>query len=106
MPPKNPLKRVVEGIAAARQRHIARHRPSGFRFALADRVAFLNPNHWDAVTGDRCFFLRRPVLEAIEQNCPANLSPRYALLYDHESPVAAVAAQMVDISGANVWSKP
>lgn len=105
MPPKNPLKRVVEGIAAARQRHIARHRPSGFRFALADRVRFLNPDHWDAVTGDRCFFLRRPVLEAIERNCPANLSPRYALIYDQDSPVAAVAAQMVDISGANVWSK-
>lgn len=105
MPSSNPLKRVVAGIAAARDRHVARHRPTGFRFALADRVGFLNPTHWDAVTGDRRFFLRRPVLEAIEQNCPANLSPRYALIYDEDSPVAAVAAQMVDISGANVWSK-
>lgn len=106
MASSNPLKRVVAGIAAARERHVARRRPSGFRFALADRVGFLNPTHWDAVTGDRRFFLRRPVLEAIEQNCPANLSPRYALIYDQDSPVAAVAAQMVDISGGNVWSKP
>jgi hypothetical protein len=105
-PSRNPLKRVVDGIAAARERHEARRRPSGFRFALADRVGFLNPIHWDSVTGHRRFFLRRSVLEAIELNCPANLSPRYALLYDEDTPVAAVAAQMVDISGASVWSGP
>ncbi len=106
MASSNPLKRVVAGIAAARERHVARHRASGFRFALADGIGFLNPAHWDAVNGNRRFFLRRAVLEAIEQNCPANLSPRYALIYDGDSPVAAVAAQMVDIAGASVWSKP
>lgn len=106
MPSRNPFKRVVSEIAAARERHEARHRPSGFRFALADSVGFLNSTHWDAVTADKRFFLKRAVLEAIERNCPENLSPRYALVYRDDEPVAAVAAQMVDISGANVWSEP
>ena len=106
MPSQNPFQRVVAKIAAARDRHAARHRPSGFRFALADSVGFLNAAHWDAVTADRRFFLRRSVLDAIERNCPDNLSPRYALIYRDDEPVAAVAAQMVDISGANVWSPP
>ncbi len=105
MPTGNPLQRVIRKIAAARAHHQVRQRPSGFQFALADSIGFLNPAHWDAVTGNRRLFLRRPVLRAIEQNCPANLSPRYALIYRGEEPVAAVAAQMVDISGANVWSK-
>lgn len=106
MPTRNPFQRVVSKIDAARERHEARHRPSGFRFALADSIGFLNSAHWDAVTTDRRFFLRRAVLEAIEQNCPDNLSPRYALVYRDDEPVAAVAAQMVDISGANVWNEP
>lgn len=104
MPIRNPLRRVASKISEARERHHARHRPSGFRFAIADRVGFLNAADWDAVTGGRRFFLRRPVLNAIERNCPDNLSPRYALIYLEDVPVAAVAAQMVDISGAHVWN--
>lgn len=42
MPSKNPFQRVVAKIAAARDRHAARHRPSEFRFALADSVGFLH----------------------------------------------------------------
>lgn len=105
MPTGNPLRRVIRKIATARAHHQVRQRPSGFQFALADSIGFLNASNWDAVTEDRRLFLRRPILRAIEQNCPANLSPRYALIYRDQEPVAAVAAQMVDISGANVWSK-
>lgn len=106
MPAANPLKRALSKFAGVRERHGLRHRPSGFGFAQADRIGFLNASHWDAVTAGRSLFLRRPVLEAIERNGPANLSPRYALVYREGDPVAAVAAQLVDVAGRNVMGEP
>ena len=47
---RNPLKRVATTFRELRERHEERHRPSGFDFALADRVDFLNGAAWDAVT--------------------------------------------------------
>ncbi len=99
----HPLKKVVSKIAEARERHEARHRPSGFRFALAEQISALNPAHWDRVADQRRFFLRRSVLEAIEAHCPANVSPRYAVVYQGIEPVAVVAAQLVDVAGSSVW---
>ncbi len=104
--PTNPIKRAFTKLAAVRERHRRRHRPSGFSFAHADRIGFVNPAHWDAVVSGGTLFLRRPVLTAIERNSPENLSPRYALVYRDDAPMAVVAAQMVDVVGRNVWGNP
>lgn len=105
-PSRNPLKRAAATIKEIRARHAERRRPSGFAFAIADRIGLLNPDAWDAITRGQQFFMQRPILAAMEANSPDNLSPRYALVCRGDKPVAAVAAQLVDISGRRLWQKP
>ena len=77
----NPLRKAVTALRELRERHEERHRPSGFDFALVDRVDFLNGAAWDAVTASGSQFLQRKVLRVIEAHGPDNLVPRYALIW-------------------------
>jgi hypothetical protein len=99
---RNPLKRVATKLRELHERHEERHRPSGFDFALADRVDFLNGTAWDAVTAGGSQFLQRKVLRVIEAHGPDNLVPRYALIFRGEQPVAAVAAQLVTVTNQHL----
>lgn len=105
-PSRNPLKRAAATLKDLKARHAERSRPSGFTFAIADRIGLLNSGTWDAVTRGQQLFMQRPILAAIETHSPDNLSPRYALVCRGDIPVAAVAAQLVDISGRRLWQKP
>lgn len=105
-PSRNPLKRAAASLKDIKDRHAERNRPSGFAFAIADRIGLLNSEAWDTITRGQQFFMQRPILAAIEANSPDNLSPRYALICRGDKPVAAVAAQLVDISGKRLWQKP
>lgn len=105
-PSRNPLKRAAATLKTLKARHAERSRPSGFAFAIADHIGLLNPDAWDAITRGQQFFMQRPILAAMEANSPDNLSPRYALVCRENKPVAAVAAQLVDISGRRLWHKP
>ena len=89
-----PLKKLISGIKAARERHKERHRPTGFEFALADSIHFLNAQHWDATTASAGFFLRRTYLSVLERCCPEGLRMRYGLIYSQGEPKAAVVAQI------------
>lgn len=99
---RNPLKRVATKLRELHERHEERHRPSGFDFALADRVDFLNGAAWDAVTARGSQFLQRKVLRVIEAHGPENLVPRYALIFRGPQPVAAVAAQLVTVTNKHL----
>src|SRR5206468_7645003 len=57
-------------LAAARERHRERHRPSGFGFALADSIDYLDAATWDDVSAGRSVFLQRRYLGALERACP------------------------------------
>jgi predicted N-acyltransferase len=96
------VKKLLAGIKDARARHKERHRPTGFEFALADSIHFLNPNHWDAVTASAGFFLRRSYLSLLEEHRPEEFCSRYSLIYRQGEPQAAVAAQILDVSGDRV----
>jgi hypothetical protein len=96
------LARLASSIQAIQERHQERHRPSGFRFAFADSVDFLQPQHWDLVAEQGGFFLRRDVLRAIETHGAENVSHRYALIYRDAQPVAVLAAQLVSITGKHL----
>jgi hypothetical protein len=98
-PPPPSVEKVIRGISDARSRHQERHRRSGFNFALADSIEFLNPAHWDALTKTASIFLQRPYLNTLEQSAPDNLFPRYALIYKGLKPVAAMAGQILCVSG-------
>src|ERR1041385_1609229 len=101
----NPLVRLASSIHAMRERHEERHRPSGFRFAFADRVDFLHPQHWDAVTARGSLFLRREILRVLADHGSENVVSRYALVFRDEKPVAAVAAQIVQVTGEHLRPK-
>lgn len=66
---------------------------------MADRIDYLDPQRWDAVTRTGSFFLRREVLRVIEDHGPQNLQPRYAMVFRDGAPIAAVAAQLVTLTG-------
>jgi len=100
--PRNPLKQVALKLRELRERHEARHRPSGFDFAFADRVDFLSGDAWDAVTATGSLFVRRKVLRVIEDHGPDNLVPRYALIFREQQPVAAVAAQLITVTNKHL----
>lgn len=80
-------------------------KPSGYRFAIADGVAFLNPVAWDHCAGQGSFFLSRAYLAMLEAVAPDNVEPRYALIYRDEEPIAAVYMQIVSITGDRIIRK-
>jgi len=96
---QHPLKKLKRSIRELQERHRDRHRPTGFGFVFADRVDYLDPARWDAVTASGSVFLSRDVLRVIEQHGPENIQPRYAIIFRNEKAVAAVAAQVVTITG-------
>ena len=98
----NPIQKAATALRQLRERHEDRHRPSGFNFAFADRVDFLNRTAWESVTQGGSMFLRRDVLRVIEQHGPDNLAPRYAMIYRNEQPVAALAAQIISVTAKHL----
>lgn len=94
----NLLQTMQEAVAG----HAERHRPSGFGFALAERVSHLDSAAWDLLTAESSFFLSRRYLEALESASPDNLSLRCALLFKDRRPVAAVSCQLVKVKGARI----
>jgi hypothetical protein len=91
------VKSLAAAIAGARDRHRERHRPTGFGFALADGIDFLDGTRWDGLTKNASGLLARPYLRVLEELGPENLAPRYAMIFRGRHPVAAVAAQSVRI---------
>ena len=99
---RSPLRRLASSFRAMQERHRERHRPSGFGFAFADRIDYLHPQRWDAVTDGATIFLRRDILRVIEEHGPENVEPRYALLFRGDKPVAAVVTQLVTVTRAQL----
>jgi hypothetical protein len=102
MPRIAPLDKLVNKARRLRDDHKERHRPSGFGFALADRVDYLDPLRWDALTASSSMFLSRRYLRVLEEAGPENLHQRYAMVFRGNEPVAAVAAQSVSVALSRV----
>ena len=105
MPQLKPLKKLVSKARDLRDSHQERHRPTGFGFALADSIDYLNSGHWNTVVQNKSLFLSPPYLRVLEQAGPDNLRQRYALIFRGRDPVAAVAAQSVTVSLSRVSKK-
>lgn len=93
------VKKLFNTVSDALENRKERHRPTGFQFALADRIAYLNPTHWDAIANSASLFLNRAYLETLEQAGPKNLTSRYAMVFRGEKPVAIIATQIVAVTG-------
>jgi len=96
----DPIRRLVDKARTARAQHVERHRPSGFGIALSDSLDGLDPAAWERLTGGASVFLQRPYLTALAEHGPRNLRTRHALVYRGREPLAAVAAQVVEVDGA------
>lgn len=105
MPTIKPLNKLVTKARSLRDHHRERHRPSGFAFAVADRIDFFDKTHWDKVTSHDSVFLSRRYLRVLEDAGPENLRQCYALVFRDKEPVAAIAAQSVTVSVARLRSK-
>lgn len=106
MPKIKSLNKLVNKVRDLRDSHKERHRPTGFGFALADSIDYLDAAHWNTVTASNSLFLSPRYLRVLEQAGPDNLRQRYALIFRGGAPVAAVAAQCVTVSLARVTQKP
>jgi hypothetical protein len=102
IPRIKPLQKLVSRARDLRDAHELRHRPTGFGFALADSVDYLDADRWDTLTTQGSLFFSRRYLRVLEDAAPDNLQQRYALIFRGREPVAAVAAQLVTISLARV----
>lgn len=100
MPNINSLTKLVTKARDLRDHHRERHRPSGFSFALADSIDYLDAAHWNKVTANDSLFLSPRYLRILEDAGPENLRPCYALIFREKEPVAAVAAQSVTVRTA------
>jgi predicted N-acyltransferase len=98
MPTPKPIKKLITQARALRDHHKERHRPSGFGFALADSVDYLDGARWDGLTAKNSLFFSRRYLRVLEEAGPDNLRQRYALIFRGREAVAAVVAQCVSIS--------
>lgn len=105
MPNIKPLRKLVTKARDLREHHRERHTPSGFAFALADSIDYLDQSHWDTVTAHNSLFLSRRYLQVLEAAGPENVRQRYALIFREQEPVAAIAAQSVTVSVARLRKK-
>ena len=97
-----PLSKLVSKARDLREGHRARHRPTGFGFAFADSVEYLDAARWDELTEGRSLFLSREYLRVLEEAGPDNLRQRYSMIFRGRDAVAVVAAQCVTVSAARV----
>ena len=105
MPNIKPLNKLVDKARDLREHHKERHRPSGYAFAVADSIDYLDQGHWNKVTAHDSVFLSPRYLRVLEEAGPENLRQCYALIFDEKEPVAAVAAQCVTVSLSRLRKK-
>ncbi|HTI72329.1 MAG TPA: GNAT family N-acetyltransferase [Candidatus Limnocylindria bacterium] len=102
---KSRIRRIATSLRDARNHQRERRRPTGLGFVFADRVSYLDPQRWDHVVGGQSVFLRRDILQTIERHGPDNIEPRYALIFRDDQAVAAIAAQVVTVSGKQIGAE-
>ena len=105
MPNIKPLNKLVTKARDLREHHKERHRPSGYAFAVADSIDYLDQTHWNKVTAHDSLFLSPRYLRVLEEAGPENLRQCYALIFREKEPVAAVAAQCVTVSLSRLRKK-
>lgn len=68
-----------------------------FSFVLGDRIACMNPVHWDELAEGNSLLLSRAVLGQFETSGPQSIRTRYGMIYHDELPVAALVVRIVTL---------
>lgn len=99
-------RRLLAALRGARDRHAARHRPSGFEYAIADGIRYLDGAHWDALTSKDSVFVSRAYFEALDAALPENVRSRYAIAYLSGVPAVAISMQFASVRAEDLSAKP
>jgi len=91
------LRSVKTALSERREVRKRLRGPAQLRYAIADSIGMLDPQAWKGLTAQSGFFLSHGYLQSLEKVLPANLEPRYALVYEDDQPVAALYMQLADI---------
>ncbi|KRC00905.1 GNAT family N-acetyltransferase [Duganella sp. Root198D2] len=91
------LRSVKTALSERREVRKRLRGPAQLRYAIADSIGMLDAQAWKGLTAQAGFFLSYDYLRSLESVLPANLDPRYALVYEDEQPVAALYMQLADI---------
>jgi hypothetical protein len=89
------MKRLAARISLAMQERKRLRRRAPLAIAVADRFSQLSAEAWDTVTRGGSIFHSSAYQRMLERVSPANVEPRYALISDGDTPVAAVCMQIV-----------
>jgi predicted N-acyltransferase len=101
-----PGRRVCAHLARQREARRTLRQPSGFRIAIADTIAQLDPASWDEAVDGESWFFSRDYLAMLERVPPSVVEPRYALISDAQGPVAAVVLQWAEVDGTRLRPLP
>jgi len=101
-----PGRRVRASLARRREARRTLRQPSGFRIAIADTIAQLDPAAWDEVVAGESWFFSRDYLAMLERVPPSVVEPRCALVSDAHGPVAAVVLQWAEVDGTRLRPLP
>jgi hypothetical protein len=101
---KNPLKQIAQAASTIVNRRKARRTASGYELVLADKIDFINPQHWDTLA-QQTIFLSRDYLRVLELYAPSNTVMRYALAYQNSIPVCAMIFQRINVSADRLRKK-
>lgn len=68
-----------------------------FNFVLGDRIAYMNPDHWDGLADGKSLLLSRVFRGHFEEHGPRSIRVRYGMIYHKDVPVAALAVHVVKL---------
>ena len=100
-----PGRGLIEKLRGAAERHAARHRPSGFEFAIADGIRYLDGAHWDEIAAGNSVFVSRAYLSALDATPPENVRTRYAIAYRSGTPSAAISMQFAAVRAGDLGAR-
>lgn len=98
----NILKQKVRAVSATLAERRRLRGPANLHYAIADSLSMLDCTVWQRLAEPMGFFMSVPYLQMLESSLPANIRPRYALVFGEGEeglqPLAAVYMQIIDVS--------
>ena len=91
------MKHLTGNIALALDQRRQLRRRAPVSIAIADRFSQLNAEQWREITKGQSLFHSAAYQRAFEQFRPSNLEPRYALISDGDTPLAAMCMQIASL---------
>lgn len=80
--------------------HISNKELSGFKFSIFDSIEFVSTEVWDKVNCGKDIFLSSDYLKALEKAAPKNMTFKYSILYEENTPAAIAYFQILTLDNS------